>query len=638
MGELARQHNFLHCAAAVGGSDLLPQTNDMPQAHYLSHIMVATAAAGFCFAADVVNADSVARQWNEQLLRAVQLDTPRPTVHARNLFHTSAAMYDAWSAYDPGSAGYLFNGSAIATDLSAARDESISYAAYDVLSARFINSPGADTTLAALRQQMQHLGYDPNAAMTPAAQLGRRVAARYLSYGQTDGSNESNGFADTSGYIPQNPPMVVDDAGTLLQDRDRWQPLTIEGQTQVFLTPHWGNVQPFAIQRTVSNGFYAQDLVSAPPASGTAQFKADALEVIRYTSWLDPDDGVTVNISPSAVGSSTLGTNDGAGHTVNPATGQPYADNVVKRGDWGRVLAEFWADGPNSTTPPGHWNEIANQVSDHPMLAKRIGGTGPVVDDLEWDVKLYFSLNAAVHDAAIGAWDAKRQVDYVRPISMIRDMASRGQASDPSLPSYDPLGLPLENGLSEVVTADSIASGRHEGFEVGDIVVQSWLGFDDPDGDGVAGVGWIDATHWLPYQAQDFVTPAFSGYVSGHSTFSRAAAEILASITGDAYFPGGIGEFFYEEDRGLNFENGPTEDVLLQWATYYDAADEAGLSRLFGGIHVFADDFDGRIIGDFVGREAWAEAQLYFTNTIPEPSSLSLIGLACLCLMRRRRM
>ena len=599
--------------------------------------MVATAVAGICFAADAANADSVARQWNEQLLGAIRLDTPRPTVHSRNLFHTSAAMYDAWSAYDPGSAGYLFDISATSTDLSAARDESISYAAYDVLSARYANSPGAGTTLTSLRQQMQNLGYDPDAAATPAAQLGRQVAARYLNYGQTDGSNEANGFADTSGYTPQNLPMVVDDAGTLLQDRDRWQPLTIEGQTQAFLTPHWGNVRPFAIQRMVDEDFYAQSFVSPPPASGTGQFKADALEVVRYTSWLDPDDGVNINISPNAVGNSTLGTNDGTGHTVNPTTGQPYADNVVKRGDWGRVQAEFWADGPNSTTPPGHWNEIANHVSDHPMLDKRIGGTGSVVEDLEWDVKLYFSLNAAVHDAAIGAWDAKRRVDYVRPISMIRDMATRGQASNPSLPSYDPLGLPLENGLSEVVTANSIASGRHEGFEIGEIVVQSWLGFDDPDGDGVAGVGWIDATQWLPYQAEDFVTPAFSGYVSGHSTFSRAAAEILSSITGDAYFPGGVGEFLYEMDRGLNFENGPSEDVLLQWATYYDAADEAGLSRLYGGIHVFADDFDGRIIGDLLGREAWAEAQLYFTNTIPEPSSLAILTLSAPLLFRRRR-
>ena len=43
---------------------------------------------------------------------------------------------------------------------------------------------------------------------------------------------------------------------------------------------------------------------------------------------------------------------------------------------------------------------VANDVADNPLLVKRIGGTGPVVDDLEWDVKMYFALNAATHDAA----------------------------------------------------------------------------------------------------------------------------------------------------------------------------------------------------------------------------------------------
>ena len=591
----------------------------------------AACSAVSLLAAAPVGAQSVARLWDEQMLNAIQLDTPRPTVHARNLFHTSGAMYDAWSAYDPGSAGYLFDATATATDLAAARNEAVSYAAYDVLLARFANSPGATTTLPALRRQMIDLGYDPDSAATSAAQLGRQAAATYLGYGLGDGSNEQAGYADPAGYAPTNQPLVVADGGTLMQDRDRWQPLTIDGKTQAFLTPHWGNVETFAARRTGLGGFYGQDLVGPPPAAGTDRFKADVLEVLRYSSHLDPADGATINISPNSLGDNTLGTNDGGGHAVNPATGRPYADNVVSRGDYGRVLAEFWADGPNSTTPPGHWNEIANAVSDSPLLTKRIGGTGAVVDDLEWDVKLYFALNAAVHDSAVSAWDAKAQIDYVRPISMIRDMATRGQSGDPSLPGYDPLGLPLEAGLTEVVTADTLASGRHAGFAEGDIVAMAWTGHEE------GGVGWTDATQWLPYQAEGFVTPAFAGYVSGHSTFSRASAEILASITGDDYFPGGVGEFLFGRGRGLDFEDGPSADVLLQWATYYDAADEAGLSRLYGGIHVFADDFDGRVIGDFVGRAAWNEAQLYFTGTIPEPASLAGCVAATSLLLRRRR-
>jgi len=91
----------------------------------------------------------------------------------------------------------------------------------------------------------------------------------------------------------------------------------------------------------------------------------------------------------------------------NPITGQPYAPNIVLRGDFTRCLTEFWADGPSSETPPGHWNLIANQVSDN-TATLQIGGTSPVVDRLEWDVKLYFAVNAAVHDAACACWSAKR--------------------------------------------------------------------------------------------------------------------------------------------------------------------------------------------------------------------------------------
>ena len=593
----------------------------------------ALAAAALLAVPPAVHAQSVARLWNDQLLDAIRADTPRPTVHARNLFHTSGAMYDAWSAYDPTSAGYLLNES-LPAGTDADRDAAVSYAAYRVLSSRFATSPGAATTLASLDARMSSLGYDAadtSTAGTSPAAVGNRAAAAYLSHGLADGSNELGGYADTSGYAPQNPPMVVATPGTTMADPDRWQPLTIDGNTQRFLTPHWGGVETFAITRTGLDGHYGGDLAGPPPAFGTDAFRRDALEVLRYSATLDPADGVTINTSPAVSGNNPLGTQDGVGHALNPATGLPYADNLVNRGDHGRVLAEFWADGPTSATPPGHWNEIASEVSDHPMLAKRIGGTGEVVGDLEWDVKLYFALNAAVHDAGVSAWDAKRQVDYVRPISMIRHMAGLGQSGDASLPNFDPNGLPLEDGLVEVVTtATNGPGGKHEGFDVGTVVANVWAGHDE------GGVRWIDAETWLPYQAEDFVTPGFSGYVSGHSTFSRAAATILADFTGDEYFPGGTGEFLFEAGRGLNFEDGPTTDVLLQWATYFDAADEAGLSRLYGGIHVRADDFDGRVIGSHVGGAVWGDAQLYFNGTIPEPATGGLLAATGMLLLRRR--
>jgi hypothetical protein len=128
-------------------------------------------------------------------------------------------------------------------------------------------------------------------------------------------------------------------------------------------------------------------------------------------------------------------------------------------------------------------------------------------------------------------------------------------------------------------------------------------------------VRWIRAQTWVPYQKSTFVTPAFPGYTSGHSTFSRAAAEVLAGFTGTAYFPGGLGEFVAPAGRFLTFETGPTTDIRLQWATFYDASDQAGQSRLWGGIHIPADDFTGRITGSQIGMAAWAKAQQYFAGT-----------------------
>ena len=104
-------------------------------------------------------------------------------------------------------------------------------------------------------------------------------------------------------------------------------------------------------------------------------------------------------------------------------------------------------------------------------------------------------------------------------------------------------------------------------------------------------------------------------------TFSRAAAEVLAAFTGSAFFPGGLGEFVAPQNAFLKFELGPSETVVLQWATYYDASDEAGLSRLYGGIHPFFDDFGGRLMGATIGRGAFALAQQYYAGTVTVTST-----------------
>jgi hypothetical protein len=134
------------------------------------------------------------------------------------------------------------------------------------------------------------------------------------------------------------------------------------------------------------------------------------------------------------------------------------------------------------------------------------------------------------------------------------------------------------------------------------------------------------ATAWVPYQLPTFVTPSFPGFVSGHSTFSRAAAEVLTAFTGSSYFPSGLGRYTIEAG-GLAFEHGPTTDVDLEWASYYDAADQAGQSRLFGGIHIRADDFTGRRIGALCGRAAWQLAEQYFAGAAnPAGAACSPVG------------
>jgi membrane-associated phospholipid phosphatase len=167
-------------------------------------------------------------------------------------------------------------------------------------------------------------------------------------------------------------------------------------------------------------------------------------------------------------------------------------------------------------------------------------------------------------------------------------------------------------GLIELITKDKTANGGPMltlGGNEGKIAIRAW----QRTGEGASEVGWILGTTWMPYQLPTFVTPSFQGYISGHSTFSRAAAEVMTGITGSEYFPGGISEWKVAVGS-FRITAGPSADVVLQWASYYDAADQAGQSRLFGGIHVQADDFTGRIVGSTCGKDAWALAQRYYAG------------------------
>jgi hypothetical protein len=579
---------------------------------------------------------SVARHWNEQLLGAIRRALPNPPVHARNLFHLSVAMWDAWAAYDPVASGYLFHEKLTAVDVEAARAEAISYAAYRVLSARFANAVGGEESLWEFRHLMRSLCYSTREkgveGTTPAA-VGNRIAAKILRRGLRDGSNEAGGYGNPA-YVPANPPLVLADGGTTMADPNRWQPLQMDvavsqngiGTTnvQTAIGTQWGAVAGFGELDPDGDGLAIdpgpQPLLGDPATD--AALKEQVVEIIRDSSLLDPAWETMIDVSPGALGANHLGTNDGTGHPVNPVTGQPYPRQMVNQADFMRAATQFWADGPASETPPGHWNVLANDVSDELEAAGalRIAGTGPVLDRLQWDVKLYLAVNGAVHNAAIAAWGLKGKYDSSRPISLVRYMGGLGQSSNPDRPSYDPDGLPLTPGLIELITpASSAEGGRHYRLRdhVGEIAVLAWGGYPKKPWRQTAGADWQLATEWTTYQLPTFVTPSFAGYVSGHSTFSRAAAEVMTAFTGSEYFPGGSSHYILERGT-LIFEFGPSEDITLEWATYYDAADQAGQSRLFGGIHIQADDFTGRIIGSSCGVAAYHLALSHYAGTVPE--------------------
>lgn len=216
-----------------------------------------------------------------------------------------------------------------------------------------------------------------------------------------------------------------------------------------------------------------------------------------------------------------------------------------------KMISEYWSDGPYTEQPPGHWSLFAQFVSarDHHSL-----------DD---DVKLFFALSNAMLDASIAAWDAKRTYDSVRPVTAI-SLLFKGKK------------------------------------------IRAW---------GGPGKGTVemDGSQWLPYQQATFPTPPFPDYVSGHSTYSAAAAHILALWTGSDHF----GHLVTLPPGSSKIEPGltPAHAVILKWETFTEAADEAGISRRYGGIHFARADLAGRKLGRLVAERAWIKAQSYFDGT-----------------------
>lgn len=611
---------------------------------------------------------TVGQIWTDAMLGAIKNDFARPPVQARNFYHLSLAMYDAWAIYDTTEATRVLFGKSPAlfscdlysfpksTDIEKDRNKAISFAAFRIIEKRFQRSPKYSVTLENIIKIMDTLGYDHKIVSRdysngdPAA-LGNSIAACILEYGLQDGSNEINNYA-IKRYKPVNDSLLPHRPGNpLIKNINRWQPLKLESAVdqngnpiptlQRFQSPEWGSVTPFALTNPKSFQRDSQTykmyldpgnfpLWDSIINSATEEFKWNMELVVAWSAHLSPNDNVIWDISPNGLGNvddlpTTIadyhtfynfnqGGDPGKGHRKNPFTNQAYSPQLVPRGDYTRVAAQFWADGPNTETPPGHWISMYNKFVRNNITEKKFSGKGNLISDLEYDIKNYFALSAALHDAAISAWGIKGWYDGVRPISVLRYMATLGQCSDDKKPSYHKGGLHLIPNLIELVgQGDSLAGLNNE--NIGKIKFYAWRGnsFIQDSSKDVANVGWILGENWVPYQEKTFVTPPFAGYVSGHSTFSRAAAEILTSVTGSAYFPNGMASYLIEKDKqGLKLEKGPTQDVILQWATYRDASNQSSLSRIWGGIHPPMDDIPGRQIGIKVAEDVFSKVKTYF--------------------------
>jgi hypothetical protein len=302
--------------------------------------------------------DNVVLLWNSALLQAISLRVFPPTPSARALAIVHTAMYDAWAAYDRSALGVHWTRELQRPEhehTTHNKEVAISVAAYRSLADVFPAEIAGrfDPLMASLGLDPRDDSLDPN---TPVG-IGNLAAAAVLAFRHKDGSNQLgdlNGgapYSDYTGYLSVNTPEQ-------LSDPNRWQPLrSPTGAVQQFLTPHWRLVIPFALASL-------QQLRPSPPAPLSERAYYDEAEAVRSLS---------------------------AGLS-----------------DRDKVIAEYWADGPMTVTPPGHWNLMAQFVS------QRDGHT------LDQDVKMFFALGNALLDASIAVWECKLYFDYVRPVTAIR--------------------------------------------------------------------------------------------------------------------------------------------------------------------------------------------------------------------------
>jgi hypothetical protein len=469
-----------------------------------------------------VAADSVVLRWNDAFLQGVRESRLGPPMVSRALAVAHTCIYDAWAAYDNNAVGTRLGGSLRRPSRErtlANLNQAISFAAYRAAVDLF---PGSASS--AFDPLMRDLGYNPtdgSTDTTTAAGIGNVAARAVLDFRHRDGANqlgdEPGGIAgvpysDYTGYTPANEPMDIRlpfDPATV-HDPNSWQPLRYVDATGAVVTPafvgaQWQRVTTFALTPGALRS------ATGPARYGSADYAAQAQALVDLSAGLTDEQ---------------------------------------------KMIAEYWADGPRSELPPGHWNLFAQYVS-------RRDGHGADVRGIASDVKLFFALTNAVFDAGCCAWDNKRAFDSVRPITAIR----------------------------------TLFNGR---------TIRAWAG-------PYQGTRSIDGGTWFPYQPTTFPTPPFPEYSSGHSNFSAAGAEILKRFTNSDNF----GATVTLAAGNSRVEPGavPASDVTLSWPTFSDAADQAGISRRYGGIHFEQGDLDARQTGPVAARGAWKKAQAYWQGT-----------------------
>ncbi len=346
---------------------------------------------------------SVSGRWAQEVLNAISSTTLGPPMNARAIAMVHTAAFDAWACYDAVAVGTQLRGSLRRPEgerTQGNKEEAVSFATYRALVDLYPSQKVAFDSL------MTSLGYDPaNLSLdtTTAAGIGNRCAQELLSFHHTDGANQLNSYADTTGYVPVNGPDSV-------VDPKYWQQIRFpNGSAPAYIAPHWGLVTPFA--------FASSSALRpvAPPEFGSALYIAQMNDVIKLT-----------------------------------------ADLTAQQ----RALVEYWADGPRSVQPPGHWLFFATAVSDRDQY------------DLDRDVKLFFTLGNAVMDAGIGCWECKRFYNTSRPITAIRAL-SPGTGSWVPAQSSDFLTPPFPEYTSGHSTFSAAAAEVLKRFTGSDTFVYS---------------------------------------------------------------------------------------------------------------------------------------------------------------------